>query len=139
MNSIIRIPTVSYPVIETFFSSQYVNKACVFTQNLFISVSLFSCPQEKRYFNISFFIKQSKTIKIHEISIDFLYLLLDIYKILNLILSISLTITTNNNNTKLLYWYYYKCYLLLFRLLVDLLIIAKNLQKIKKKDVIYAN
>ena len=80
---------MSYPVIETFFSSQYVNKACVFTQNLFISVSFSACPKEKRYFDISFFIKQSKTIKIHEISIDFLYLLLDIYKILHLILSIS--------------------------------------------------
>ena len=122
---------MSYPVKEKVISSQYVNKACEFTQNLFISVSLFSCPQEKRYFNISFFIKQSKTIKIHEISIDFLYLLLDIYKILHLILSMTI-----NNSTKLLYYYYYNCYLLLFRLLVDLLIIAKN---IKKKDVIYAN
>ena len=134
MHSIIRILTVSYPVKEKVISSQYVNKACVFTQNLFISVSLFSCPQEKRYFNISFFIKQSKTIKIHEISIDFLYLLLDIYKILHLILSISSM--TINNSTKLLYYYYYICNQYLPRLLVDLLIIAKN---IKKKDVIYAN
>ena len=125
---------MSYPVKEKVISSQYVNKACEFTQNLFISVSFSACPKEKRYFDISFFIKQSKTIKIHEISIDFLYLLLDIYKILNLILSISSTITTNNNNTKLLYWYYYKCYLLLFRLLVDLLIIAKNLQKVKMSN-----
>ena len=122
---------MSYPVKEKVISSQYVNKACEFTQNLFISVSLFSCPQEKRYFNISFFIKQSKTIKIHEISIDFLYLLLDIYKILHLILSMTI-----NNSTKLLYYYYYICNQYLPRLLVDLLIIAKN---IKKKDVIYAN
>ena len=125
---------MSYPVKEKVISSQYVNKACEFTQNLFISVSLFSCPQEKRYFNISFFIKQSKTIKIHEISIDFLYLLLDIYKILHLILSISSM--TINNSTKLLYYYYYNCNQYLPRLLVDLLIIAKN---IKTKDVIYAN
>ncbi len=73
---------MSYPVKEKVISSRYVNKACVFTQNLFISVSFSACSKEKRYFDISFFIKQSKTIKIHEISIDFLYLLLDIYKIL---------------------------------------------------------
>ena len=114
---------MSCPVKEKVISFQYVNKACEFTQNLFISVSLFSCPQEKRYFNISFFIKQSKTIKIHEISIDFLYLLLDIYKILHLILSMTI-----NNSTKLLYYYYYICNQYLPRLLVDLLIIAKNLQ-----------
>ena len=117
---------MSYPVKEKVISSQNVNKACAFTQNLFISRSISVYLKEKRYFNISFFIKQSKTIKIHEISIDFLYLLLDIYKILHLILSMTI-----NNSTKLSYYYYYKCHQYLPRSLANILIIAKNLKDIK--------